>query len=282
MTDRRKRTTPAGIPAEPTPPTDMSALEREIARYVSQSRGVDAQAVARCVNRLGQTAALSSAIAMSAAADAAVIYSGLQNISLPGGNAHSFAIDINGDAIDDFIFSIFSTNTSGGYTYAAVNGGNNDNGVLFNGVPFFADRLGFGDIIGAGDQLFIEDGNKDVILRSINSYGVNPVGEWGATSTGFLGVKLNLGNDSYFAWIRVALAEGNGAAPRPPDDIIVLDWAYEDTGAAIIAGITSGNPPPPSPPVTTSPVPLPGSLSLLAMGVAGLAAFRKRRTETAD
>lgn len=41
----------------------------------------------------------------------------------PGGNANTFAIDLNNDLANDFSFSIFSTNTSGGYTYAAVNGG---------------------------------------------------------------------------------------------------------------------------------------------------------------
>ena len=264
------------------PPLDQQSLDAAIEHYALQStRLLAAKRLPQPAGKtLGYTAAAVSAVAMSASIDAAVIYSGLQNISMPGGNANSFGVDINGDVIDDLIFSIFSTNVSGGYTYAAVNGAPNDNGIALNGKGLFADKLGFGDIVGAGGQRFIENGHQDLKLRSVDSYGVNPLAEWGATSTGMLGVKLNVGSDSYFAWIRIALAEGNGAAPKPPADIIVLDWAWDDSGASIIAGVTSGNPPPPSPPVTTSPVPLPGSLGLLAMGIGGLAAFRKRHKTT--
>ena len=260
---------------------EQPSLDTDIEHYATLSAELLCKKRPHCPTSkwLGYTAAASSAMAMSASVDATVIYSGLQNISLPGGNANTFAIDLNNDLLDDFIFSIFSTNTSGGYTYAAVNGGNNDNGIALNGKGLFVDKLGFGDIVGSGGQLIIENGNQDIKLRSVDSGGVNPLADWGATSTGFMGAKLKVGNDSYFAWIRIALTEGNGAAPKPPDDIIVLDWAYEDSGAAIIAGVTSGNPPPPSPPVTTSPVPLPGSLGLLAMGITGLAAFRKRRKQ---
>lgn len=260
----------------------QQSLDTDIERYSALSAGllVNKQAPRPTAKQLSYTAAASSVMAMSASVDAAVIYSGLQNISMPGGNVNTFAIDLNNDAADDFIFSIFSSNTSGGYTYAAVNGGPNDNGIALNGQGLFVDKLGFGDIVGSGGQLFIENGNQDIKLRSVNSGGVNALADWGATSTGFMGAKLNVGNDSYFAWVRIALTEGNGSAPKPPDDIIVLDWAYEDSGAAIIAGVTTGNPPPPSPPVTTSPVPLPGSLGLLAMGITGLAAFRKRRKQS--
>jgi len=263
-----------------TPP-EQPSLDTDIEHYATLSAELLGKKQPHCPASkwLSYTAAASSAMAMSASVDASIIYSGMQNISLPGGNANSFGVDINGDAIDDFIFSIFSTNVSGGYTYAAVNGGPNDNGIALNGKGLFADKLGFGDIVGSGGQLFIENGHQDLKLRSVDSYGVNALADWGATSTGMLGVKLNVASDSYFAWIRIALTEGNGSAPKPPADIIVLDWAWEDSGASIIAGVTSGNPPPPSPPVTTSPVPLPGSLGLLAMGITGLAAFRKRRKQ---
>ena len=224
-----------------TPPEQQS-LETDIEHYAALSAGLLAkkQAPRPAAKWLGYTAAASSVMAMSASVDASIIYSGLQNISLPGGNANTFAIDLNNDIEDDFIFSIFSSNTNGGYTYAAVNGGNNDNGIALNGKGLFVDKLGFGDIVGSGGQVFIGNGNKDIILRSVNSGGVNPLADWGATSTGFMGAKLNVGNDSYFAWIRIALTEGNGAAPKPPADIIILDWAYENSGAAIIAGLTSG------------------------------------------
>lgn len=262
---------------------DRYSLDTDIEHYAALSgRLLAARRQSRSAAKwLNYTAAASSVMAMSASVDATVIYSGLQNISMPGGAANNFAVDINGDLVNDFSFYLFSTNASGGYTYAAVNGGPNNNGVAFNGAGLFAANLDFGDIVGGGGQIFVENGNQNMILRSVNSAGVNPLGKWGATSTGIVGGKINVGGNSFFTWIRIALTEGNGAAPKPPADITVIDWAWEDSGAAIIAGVTSGNPPPPSPPTTTSPVPLPGSLGLLAMGVAGLAAFRKRRTNTA-
>jgi len=92
-------------------------------------------------------------------------------------------------------------------------------------------------------------------------------GQWGnnTTPTGYAGLKINDGSTDIYAWLRFNV-EHNGKGL--PVNITLLDWAYEDTGASILAG------------QMPSAVPLPGSLGLLAMGATGLAAFRRRKTST--
>lgn len=246
------------------------SLDKELEQYktlLSQSVVTSSEPESN-TSWLAYSAVVSSVLAMSATVDAAVIYSGVQNITLPSGNNDSVSIDINGDAIDDLTFFTFNSNTSGGYGYAGVLAGGN--GVAINGLGLIADKLDYGEIID-NRMLFVENGNE-ALLRSVDGSGsVNPLMEWGATSTGIMGAKINVGANSYFTWIRVALTAGTSGYP---DDFLIVDWAYDDTGAPILAGSAlEYTPPPPSP----SAVPLPGSLGLLAMGISGLAAFRRRK-----
>ena len=241
-------------------------IEQYSSMVTSNNAGHQEEGFSRWLN---YTAVAGSVLAMSSTVDAAVIYSGIQNLTLPNGQNPQIDIDMNGDLINDFAFYTFFSNTDS-YGYAAVKAGTN--GVAINGQGLFADKLSTGDIIDSR-LAFLQNG-KEALFRSVSTDGgvyANPRAEWGATSTGIMAAKLNVNSDSYFAWIRVALSEhGNGY----PDDITVIDWAYENTGAGLIAGSALDlSPPPPD----VSAVPLPGSLGLLASGVAGLATFRKRR-----
>jgi len=78
---------------------------------------------------------------------------------------------------------------------------------------------------------------------------------------GYIGVRFDNGQGLRYGWIQF---EGAGDASSG----LVIDWAYDDTGAPMHCGTTSGGEP---------VIPEPSGLALLATGAAGLAALRKKR-----
>src|SRR5262249_16977276 len=87
-------------------------------------------------------------------------------------------------------------------------------------------------------------------------------GTWVAGQTAFGGFHSN----GDFGWIRLRF---DNNAKGYPNSITAIDWAYNNTGAPIIAGDTGA-------PTAT---PEPGSLSLLALaaGATGILALRRRK-----
>lgn len=225
---------------------------------------------------LSYTAAVSSALAMSATVDAAVIYSGIQNISIDDwGNTaipSGADIDLNGDGINDISLAI---------SYGQLSYGRSHGWVDFrplNGAQGDARRLSSGNTISSGAGPWSPG---RALLRSYrftaatgwyssSSDIVRISGDWpGATppdtSSGFAGFRINAGDNVLNAWLRFSIE--NEWTGGPPTKLTLIDWAYEDAGAPILAG------------QTTSPVPLSGSLGLLAMGATGLAAFRRKKKQ---
>jgi hypothetical protein len=81
---------------------------------------------------------------------------------------------------------------------------------------------------------------------------------------GFIGFKFNNGSGDQYGWVRIKM----GSRYPIDNDFWLVDYAYADPGEPIKAGQTSSN----------DVVPIEGSLSGLALGAAGLLAWRKRRS----
>jgi len=243
-------------------------LENSLAQYDSNSKQTTTMSKMRLSSLntrklLSYTAAASSAFVFSATADAAVIYSGTKNITSDG------FVDINGGG-NDFSITVSSMPGASSYGYANLNpiGGAQFIRTNFRDVK----KLASGSTISAGGNFFDSQGSfRYVVIDS--SGGKFEEGDWaggaaGETS-GFAGFKLNDNGTDIFGWLRFSIEnEGPGnpfIAEGFPVKVTLIDWAYEDTGASILAG------------QKVSAVPLPGSLGLLAMGVSGLAAFRRRK-----
>ncbi len=181
----------------------------------------------------------------------------------------AFSIDLNGDAQNDFLFG-----TSAGYSFR----------------NFIGYGIGGAQLLGVGggwDALFVPGSNtigpgnspwtaSSARLAGASGYWTSygggstwlgwDLGQFTDKGEGYLGVRIPTGQpDSYnYGWIRfyVAVDERNTSLPILAT---VRGWAYESVAdTAIHAGDEGG-------------VPEPGSLGLLAGGILGLAAWRRRK-----
>lgn len=97
---------------------------------------------------------------------------------------------------------------------------------------------------------------------NLKAPGVNIAG---LTDPGYFGVTFNNGDGARYGWIDVALAPH---VTGTPFEATLEGWGYEDSGAGIQAG-------------AVSPVPEPTTLTLMAMGLIGVGAMRRRASRDA-
>jgi hypothetical protein len=98
---------------------------------------------------------------------------------------------------------------------------------------------------------------------------------WEERGIGYIGFGFNNGTGNQYGWVRVKMA---GA---PDNGFIVEDYAYGDPGEPVRAGQRSSDEQAPDPGSTDEDPPDQGSLGGLALGGAGLLAWRKSRSRTA-
>ena len=118
-------------------------------------------------------------------------------------------------------------------------------GELVSGKPFLARNSG--------------------VIATLRSYCG---GQFDSGDLGFIGFKFNNGSGDQYGWVRIRM----GTKFPIDNDFWLIDYAYGDPGEPIRAGQTSSN----------EVVPIEGSLGGLALVVAGLLAWRKRRSRPAS
>lgn len=206
-------------------------------------------------------AATSAALLTGTAIEAGIVYSGVQNIDAGGTNSAA-NIDIDGGGVD---FQFFDRQASGGNwawgrAYRQTSPQHRFMRDATGNIPRQAVKLSSGDLVGtAGSGL--GSGTYNPFFA-----GTGPAFQGGFTSdTGLVGFQL--GGSGNFGWIRVAVAGTN--------QLTVVDWAYDNTGAHLFAGQES-----------STAVPEPSSafllgLGLLSLGAVGLREKRRNAREAA-
>ena len=119
-------------------------------------------------------------------------------------------------------------------------------------------RLNRGELISQRPFLARESG----LLAA--AHFTNCVGQFDTGDLGFIGFTFNNGSGDQYGWVRIKM----GTKYPIDKDFSLIDYAYGDPGEPIRAGQTSSN----------DIVPEEGSLGGLALGAAGLLAWRKRRS----
>lgn len=270
--------------------THPTPLQQRLEQYANTTHGQPG----RSFNEIaGYAAAVGAGLAMAGGAEAGILYSGAQNLSVsinpaaqatnlaPFPNVAMHALDMDGGGVD-FQAGVVQygllANSGTAAKYWGVAGLQGQGGAAALGAGSLAANLAGGALVGpAGNFVnngFLHGGVQHGGLTVIqNTYSG---GNFAAGATGFAGIRLASGN---YGWIRLKwedmgvnqpfstvlggspLLSGTGFADR----LTILDWAYDDSGAAIRAGDTGAS------------IPEPSSLALLAAGAAGLAALRRRR-----
>lgn len=92
---------------------------------------------------------------------------------------------------------------------------------------------------------------------------VSQGGSFNELGIGFVGFKFDVGNGTQYGWIRIKTIQTG-----PSNKLVVEDYAWADPGEPILTGQKTES---------DSAAPDQGSLGLLALGAAGLAAWRKSR-----
>jgi hypothetical protein len=220
--------------------TEHAAREAAIAEKLvaySNKAGEAAKADNNWLDWLPYAAAAVAALA-PAAADATIIYSGLQNVTI--GSNGTFKVSLSGNYFAK-LSNIAGAGSISSFRRALA-------GPRVAAYGNYGRRFPSGAVIG-GSGAF----NNGVFLRTASFYLGRNV-SYGAfkypNSRGFLGVQL--ANNDY-GWIDVQVVS-NGASNSSGYTTTIFGWAYDNSGSPIPAGATA------------SAVPEPTTLSLLGLG----------------
>jgi hypothetical protein len=209
-------------------------------------------------------AALSAVFTLPSSIDAAVVYSGIQNIgaTLPPAIRHasngsagfgSIAVPLNldGDAAADFGLQARQS-LNGGFRFGL--GKVLPLGNLVEGGEGGAFNLRTSNIVPGPSSL------NTGLLRSVGQVGAGPKVPFGYFANGvpgIVGVAFQQGGQTHFGWIRLRVDDGPQGFPY---QVTAIDWLYESAPNTPIH-VPEANP----------------GMVLLAAGGTGLAAWRLRQ-----
>jgi PEP-CTERM motif-containing protein len=123
---------------------------------------------------------------------------------------------------------------------------------------FFAAGFNYVSKLASGNNISANSFNT-ASFGTMAFRGGYPNEQWKDPGIGFIGFRFDSGSGTQYGWIRIDMSG------VPLNSMTIIDYAFADPGEAILAG----------------QIPEPGSLALLALGGAGLVAWRKRRAKAA-
>jgi hypothetical protein len=213
------------------------------------------------------TAGAASAFTCAHSAEATIHYSGPIHRFFGGcsGTSVRFQLDQPGDSIRLRHSLVFCETGYGGTAHFGVIGrAGNGLAGFYIACPsahiISVSNLKHGAFISRRPFLAKNSGLMGAFTGPCNTFSIGqfPYGE-----IGYIGFKFNNGSGDQYGWARVKFVR-----QQIDYDFYLMDYAYADPGERIRAGQTASN----------NMVLEEGSLGVLALGAAGLLAWRKRRS----
>ncbi len=230
------------------------------------------------------SAVAAGTLLLAPSANAAVQYSGLQNISVGPGSP--FSIDLNNDG--NFDFDVTYSSWQIGYTFTFRFGA----GYEIKLAPVTSGSSQIVDLVGAarlpsnyfigatlaGTVNYWDSDGHELNAHKFSIFSPNYFYTDGNFNnlTGYIGVSFNTACGKAYGWIQYSGdTDFNGGSNRMGSTIqgTVIDWAYEDTCAPILAGDIVG-----APPVGVPTLNHWGLFALIAL-LAGAGVLRLRKQE---
>jgi hypothetical protein len=219
---------------------------------------------------MSAAAATAGVAALSGDAHAAVVYSGPKNLAVPQNDIEGLYVNMVTGATGgtaaattgydlNFYQNVYDVYGLGVLVYTYVGAFNTATGGAYaTAADGSVDKLATGATINGA----LTYDSSALLVTAVNYYGTNygPYGAWATGGTGYVGVQfLNEATGANnFGWVQLNINPTTLATT-------IVDWAYENTGASLQAGI----------------VPEPTGVSLLAAGAVGMAAWRRRKAMAA-
>ncbi len=172
-------------------------------------------------------AVAASALLAVPAADAAINYSGVQNIGIGSSSGQDSAlVDLDGGGQNDFSFSYASDSYF--YLNTITTTPQNDHVGDGNGYPA---------VLGTGYQIGPTLGGPNQWAKGSGVLAGDPNGPSGNFSgtQGCLGVRFFIGSERHYGWIRLDNTFSGD------DDLRIVDWAYETTPDAPIGACVTAS-----------------------------------------
>ena len=216
------------------------------------------------------TAGAASAFTGANSADATIHYSGpINQIFNSCAKTATFQLDRLGDFIRlrHTQLGCFSYNGTGLFNVGARAGAWIAGFYSSRLNVISASNLKHGQFI--SNRPFIPAQSRSAVLVAESS------GQFNGGGIGYVGFKFNNGSGDQYGWVRIQTRplEGEGHPFK------LRDYAYGDVGDRVRAGQISSNEMVPE--ENEDVIPQEGSLGALALGAAGLLAWRKRRSQAA-
>jgi hypothetical protein len=197
-------------------------------------------------------AAAATVVAGAGEAEAVLVYSGVQDISVNLGFSQS--INLDGDAFNDIQLRN-SVYFGGNYQGATV---------LFGPGKIVGFTSGNAYVSALSAGAAIDSSSVGPTFFGSLAYGANnPNAQFNSAANTFIGLSFPSGGDTLYGWVRVSIDNAAGS-------FVIHDWAYTDSPDGILAG------------QTVAAIPEAATLGFFAAGAIGLTAMRRRRTQNEE
>lgn len=169
-----------------------------------------------------------SMLAMANFANAQIVYTDVDPDATGTGDGASYNLDLNNDGTTDFVITVSSNGGAGVKMVVEAKSSNAIAGTYNTAYPYiYPSALALGDLIGTARTWNTGPGQT----MASTGYFQGAYGEWFGATDKYMGLRINLGGDDRYGWVRMDVSESGKT-------FTVKDYAYDSTATQIDAGAT--------------------------------------------